>query len=193
MRQVTRWSVACLVTVVAFCVTTWICGALVLSSVLQDGSARWGVAASLGVAVAALSALWGHSFASEGPREQDRGNSGCFAADDQDVTGSTVGGRIRQVKDVKGSVRVGVKPTSSAAVTAAACANAIPTDASGRRAVVEPGLGGTAPRQPRGRSDAPEQKSGPRAATASGQYVQDAWVGGEVTQIDQVEGDVTID
>jgi hypothetical protein len=58
-----RWLVASLVTVAAFAVTTLICGALVLPTVMKDGGARWGVASGLGVAVAALAALWGHSFA----------------------------------------------------------------------------------------------------------------------------------
>jgi hypothetical protein len=52
-----------LVTVEAFAIATLICGALVLPIVMKDGGVRWGVAGALGVAVAALAALWGHSFA----------------------------------------------------------------------------------------------------------------------------------
>jgi hypothetical protein len=58
-----RWLVAGLVTVAAFAGATWICGALALPIVMKDGGVRWGIAGGLGVAVAALAALWGHSFA----------------------------------------------------------------------------------------------------------------------------------
>lgn len=58
-----RWSVAGLVTIAVFAVVTWICGALALPHVMKDPGVRWGVAGALGVAVAALAALWGHSFA----------------------------------------------------------------------------------------------------------------------------------
>lgn len=63
MEPLVRWLVAGLVTVAAFAGATWICGALALPTVMKDGGVRWGVAGSLGVAVAALAALWGHSFA----------------------------------------------------------------------------------------------------------------------------------
>lgn len=62
-NHLVRWLVAGVVTVAAFAVTTWICGSLVLPVVMKDGVVRWGVAGALGVAVAALAALWGHSFA----------------------------------------------------------------------------------------------------------------------------------
>ncbi len=58
-----RWFVAVLVTVAAFAIATWICGALILPMVMKDGGVRWGIAVGVGVATAALAALWGHSFA----------------------------------------------------------------------------------------------------------------------------------
>lgn len=63
MKPLVRWLVASLVTVAVFAVLTAICGALVLPTVMKDPGSRWGVAGGLGVAVAALAALWGHSFA----------------------------------------------------------------------------------------------------------------------------------
>jgi hypothetical protein len=63
MRQFGRWWVAGLVTMLTFTVCAWICGALILPTVINDPNVRWGLAGGLGVAVAALAALWGHSFA----------------------------------------------------------------------------------------------------------------------------------
>jgi hypothetical protein len=57
-----RWGAAVLVTVAAFGVATWASDAL-LSLVMTAEADRWVVAAGLGVAVAALAALWGHSWA----------------------------------------------------------------------------------------------------------------------------------
>lgn len=67
MRIVSRWSVAVLVTIAAFAVATWICGTLVLT--LHDPAIRWGIAGAAGVAVAALAALWGHSYATAEHRQ----------------------------------------------------------------------------------------------------------------------------
>jgi hypothetical protein len=54
---------AVVVTVAAFGVSLWVCGALLLPLWLKSGADRWVVAAGLGVAVAALAALWGVSWA----------------------------------------------------------------------------------------------------------------------------------
>jgi hypothetical protein len=67
VKQIVRWWVAALVTVTTFSLSTWICGALVLPAVMKDPAVRWGVAAGLGVAMAALAALWGHSYATTHP------------------------------------------------------------------------------------------------------------------------------
>ena len=66
MKPIVRWLVAVLVTVAAFAVAAWVCGALILAALMKDAGIRWGVAGSLGVAVAALAALWGHSLATGG-------------------------------------------------------------------------------------------------------------------------------
>ena len=63
MRRTVRWWVAGLVAVVAFGAATWVSGAFVLPLVMKSNSDRWVVAAGLGVAVAALVALWGQSWA----------------------------------------------------------------------------------------------------------------------------------
>jgi hypothetical protein len=58
-----RWAVAVLATATAFLLPAWICGALVLPSMLKDPSIRWGLASALGAALAALAAAWGYGFA----------------------------------------------------------------------------------------------------------------------------------
>jgi hypothetical protein len=72
MERNLRWAVAALVTLAAVAVPTWLCGAVVLPPLLKDGAIRWGLAGVVGVALAALAALWGHSYATgtekkEGP------------------------------------------------------------------------------------------------------------------------------
>ena len=64
-----RWVVAALVTGAAFALPTWICGALVLPSMLKDPSIRWGLASALGTALAALAAAWGYSFAARAQKK----------------------------------------------------------------------------------------------------------------------------
>ncbi|MFE1228063.1 hypothetical protein [Streptomyces sp. NPDC058745] len=60
-----RWFVAAGVTVVAFVVPTLVGGLWILPSVVKDTAAQWSVACALGAAVAALTVLWGQSFASD--------------------------------------------------------------------------------------------------------------------------------
>ncbi|MFI9771844.1 hypothetical protein ACIHJG_34010 [Streptomyces sp. NPDC052415] len=69
MPQNIRWAAAVLVTVAAFTVSTWLCGAVVLPSMLKDPAIRWGLASALGGAMAALAASWGHGFATRARRE----------------------------------------------------------------------------------------------------------------------------
>jgi hypothetical protein len=64
MKSIVRWWVASLVTIATFATGTWVSGALILPTFMKDSAIRWGVAGGFGVAVAALAALWGHSFAS---------------------------------------------------------------------------------------------------------------------------------
>ncbi len=63
MRQTVRWCVAGLVVVAAFGAATWGSGVFVLPRAMKSEGDRWVVAAGLGVAVAALVALWGQSWA----------------------------------------------------------------------------------------------------------------------------------
>jgi hypothetical protein len=63
VKQIGRWSVAWSVTVLAFAAGTWACGVVVMPLMTRDPVIRWAVAPALGVAVAALAALWGQSFA----------------------------------------------------------------------------------------------------------------------------------
>ena len=59
---------------------------LILPVVLKDGVVRWGVAGGLGVAVAALGALWGHSFATAG-RSREPAHISSAAEPPRIVTG----------------------------------------------------------------------------------------------------------
>ena len=63
MSRAARWLVGVVVTVAAFGVSLRICGALLLPSVLKSGADQRSGAAGLGVAVAALAALWVASWA----------------------------------------------------------------------------------------------------------------------------------
>jgi hypothetical protein len=58
--------VAGLATASAFAVPVWLCGAVVLPSLLKDPAIRWALASALGAALAPLAALWGHGFATQG-------------------------------------------------------------------------------------------------------------------------------
>ncbi|WP_159029677.1 hypothetical protein [Streptomyces qaidamensis] len=59
----TRWLLAGVAAMVAFIVPTVLCGMWLLSALVPDEAARWGVASALGAAVAAVSVLWGQGFA----------------------------------------------------------------------------------------------------------------------------------
>lgn len=65
MVRLARWGAAGLVTAAVFAVVTWATGAFALAGVLRSDGDRWVVASALGVAVAALAALWGHSWATK--------------------------------------------------------------------------------------------------------------------------------
>jgi hypothetical protein len=75
VNQVIRWCAAGLITAAVFSAGTVICGLLVLPLVLRSLADRWVVASALGVAVAALAALWGASWAEEGNRQAARDNA----------------------------------------------------------------------------------------------------------------------
>ena len=85
MKPIARWLAAALVTVASFAAVVWICGALILPSFMKDASIRWGVAGALGVAMAALAALWGHSFATGG-QPADTASTGSPSATPKTAT-----------------------------------------------------------------------------------------------------------
>ncbi len=63
MDRAVRWLVALVVTLVAFSGSLWVSGTLLIPIWIKSEADRWVIAAGLGVAVAALAALWGVSFA----------------------------------------------------------------------------------------------------------------------------------
>lgn len=105
-----RWLVAGLTTVVAFSLATWVSGALILPTVIEDPSVRWGLAGALGVALSALAALWGHAFAqgehSQGASDGDVAvTCGTATTARPDITsnvirGGTFHGPVIQARDV---------------------------------------------------------------------------------------------
>jgi hypothetical protein len=86
MNRVGRWLVAAAGTVAAFGVGLWVCGALLLPSVLKSEADRWVVAAGLGVAVAALAALGGASWAGRS-EESSPGLGGRSVSASGDISG----------------------------------------------------------------------------------------------------------
>jgi hypothetical protein len=114
MKSVGRWSFATVVTIAAFTLVTWLCGALVLPHMLADPAVRWGISGCLGVAVAALAALWGHSFAAGGQHAESADNSGPAAATQtrrtlsadthNEISGGTFHGSVIQVRNISGAV-----------------------------------------------------------------------------------------
>lgn len=110
--RVMRWLVAVVVTVAAFALVTWICGVLILQSMMKDSGIRWGTAGACGVAVAALAALWGNSFASA-ERSKDPVCVGVNRAAPpaattglgktrNSITGGTFHGPVIQGRDISG-------------------------------------------------------------------------------------------
>jgi hypothetical protein len=97
-----RWAVAVLVTITAFAAATWVCGAFVRP--MRDGGARWGIAGGLGVAVAALAALWGHSYATAGHEQPATGEAHAAPASmrgtSNKIRGGTFHGPVIQGHDI---------------------------------------------------------------------------------------------
>ncbi len=76
MSRAGRWLVAVVVTVTAFGVSLWVCGALLLPLWLKSGADRWVVAAGLGVAVAALAAVGCAAWAGQDEDSSSDSSSG---------------------------------------------------------------------------------------------------------------------
>lgn len=101
-RPTLRWAVAASVTIAAFAAATWICGAFVLP--MRDGAARWSIASGLGVAVAALAALWGHSYATAEHQEPTVEKAHAAPANmgrtSNKISGGTFHGQVTQGRDI---------------------------------------------------------------------------------------------
>lgn len=63
MQQTVRWLVAASVVLGTFAASAWVAGALVLPVWMRSETDRWAIGSGLGVALAALAALWGKGFA----------------------------------------------------------------------------------------------------------------------------------
>ena len=122
--MIVRWLLAGVVTVTSFCAATWISGFLVLPLMLTDAAARWGVAASVGVAVAALAALWGHTFSTKGAEKKGPVGTSGRAAETaghgnvhNEILGGTFVGPVIQGRDVgqdrHGALRPPAQPPDS--------------------------------------------------------------------------------
>ncbi len=72
LRGVGRWFVAAAVTVGAFWVGLLVPALLILPRWVASDADRWVIAAGLGVAIAALAALWGEGFARREPADSKR-------------------------------------------------------------------------------------------------------------------------
>lgn len=96
----------------------------------------------------------------------------------QTVAGSTAGGHITQMKDVHGNVRLGAFST------------VVPSSAT-----TEPVAPSDTPRPAEGERHEGEEKGGGGGSVpeAGGQQVRGSHVGGSITQITGVDGDVTIE
>jgi hypothetical protein len=118
VKQAVRWGVAGLVTVVAFCGPAWICGALVLPTLITDPVIRWGIAGALGVALAALAALWGKTFATEGRPAAGSGDV------HNEISGGTFHAPVSLARDITGPVYLGASsPNPDPPGTGAAAAS----------------------------------------------------------------------
>jgi hypothetical protein len=123
VKAIVRWLVAGLVTIAAFAVVTWISGVLALPHLIEDPVVRWGIAGALGVAVAALAALWGHSFAVGEQAAGTRSRSQPLASKPTTGRGSTRNrirrstfyGPVVQARDVdvSGPISSGPAPPAS--------------------------------------------------------------------------------
>jgi hypothetical protein len=120
MGRLARWCGAVAVTIMAFAAATWVAGALVLPSVMHSSDIRWLVAAGLGVAVAALAALGGHSFATRDTSATPAGRT---------VTASGTGS-IAVGGEISGTASTGGRSASS---------RRPPGDDAGTRPTVDPG------------------------------------------------------
>ncbi len=82
MQRAVRWCLAGLVVVAAFGAATWVSAVFLLPPVIKSEADRWVVAAGLGVAVAALAAMWGQSWATPEQAAKETENRSITATGD---------------------------------------------------------------------------------------------------------------
>ncbi|MEU4682555.1 hypothetical protein [Streptomyces xinghaiensis] len=129
----------------AFAIPTWLCGAVLLPSVLTDAAVRWGLSSALGVVLATLAVAWGQGFATRA-RQEDT----LHPSPNESVTAS--GLRSIAVKgDPTGNISTGDTGARS--------------DLDGSPNRPEP----QAPASPAPDSPRPEPEPGPGSVTASGE------------------------
>jgi hypothetical protein len=107
VKSVGRWVIAGAITLGAFCLVAWFCGAIVMVAILRDPTVRWGVAAAAGTAVAALVALWGQAWATtqeQKPLEfgEDASGASVGGANHNNITGGTFYGPVVQAREIRG-------------------------------------------------------------------------------------------
>src|ERR1022692_354177 len=95
MGRLLRWCVASTVTIAVFVVGTWIGGAVVLPRLMSSPDARWAVATSFGVAVAALAGAWGFWFATRDTAAADPAGKAVAASGSRSVAaGGDISGTV---------------------------------------------------------------------------------------------------
>jgi uncharacterized membrane protein len=105
VRTTGRWTIAGIVTTIAFAAPVWVCGAFLLPPVIKDGVARWAIATAAGLALAALAALWGHGYASA---ESDEKMKAAGTGDvNNTIIDATVQGPVVQGRDFSGPITLG--------------------------------------------------------------------------------------
>jgi hypothetical protein len=102
-----RWLIAGVVTVAAFAVPAWVCGAFLLPLVIKDGGVRWAIATAAGLALAALMALWGNWYATTETDSEPSSEAAASGEVHNTISGGTVRGPVIQGRDFSGPITLG--------------------------------------------------------------------------------------
>jgi 2-hydroxychromene-2-carboxylate isomerase len=95
----------------AFAIPAWVGAAFVLPLFIHDGAVRWAIATAAGLALAALAALWGHSFATaEAVAAREPASPREPGGVHNTVIDSTVHGPVMQGGDFSGPINLGDDP-----------------------------------------------------------------------------------
>ena len=78
MRHKVRWLIAFGVTAVICVISLWISGAYILPLWVKSDANRWVIASSIGVALGAVAALWGKTYA----QSENKKNNEISASDE---------------------------------------------------------------------------------------------------------------